>query len=86
LIGPKWYAVKADFIDRVFAKDLATGQISEEARRNFEEENGVKVNQMKWLGTPKEHALYGSAVIKLASREDADRLLSAEMRDEDVTL
>jgi hypothetical protein len=86
LIGPKWYTVKADFIDRVFARDSATGQISEEARRNFEEENGVKVNQMKWLGTPKEHALYGSAVIKLASREDADRLLSAEMRDEDVTL
>jgi hypothetical protein len=86
LIGPKWYAVKADFIDKIYARDPETGQISEEARKNFEEENGVKVNQMKWLGTPKEHALYASAVIKLASREDAEKLLSAEMREQDVTL
>jgi hypothetical protein len=40
---------------------------------------------MKWLGRPKERAEYASAVVKLATKEQAERLLWAKVGGKDVT-
>ena len=86
LIGPRWYAIKVDWIDKALASDATTGQISDSTKETFGKENGVEVMQMKWLGRPKDRAMYASAVAKLATKEQAEKLLLARAQDEDVTI
>lgn len=86
LIGPRWYAIKVDWIDKVIASDATTGQISDKTKETFGTENGVEVMQMKWLGRPKERSIYASAVVKLATKEQAEKLLLARAQDDDVTI
>ena len=86
LIGPRWYAIKVDWIDKALASDARTGQISDQTRETFGKENGVEVMQMKWLGRPKDRAIYASGVVKLATKEQAEKLLLARAQDEDVTI
>ncbi|KAJ9624505.1 hypothetical protein H2203_005240 [Taxawa tesnikishii (nom. ined.)] len=85
LIGAKWYAVKADWVDKDSVSDPVTGMITEEACREFGEDNDVEVKQMKWLGRPKPGAQFASAVIKVASKEQAEKLLMARLIGKEVT-
>lgn len=50
LVGPKWYPVKADFIEVTLAMDADTGKVSRSAMERFGTENGVEVCTMRWLG------------------------------------
>ena len=47
LIGPRWYAIKVDWIDKALASDATTGQISDKTKEAFGTENEVEVMQMK---------------------------------------
>lgn len=85
LIGPKWYAIKVDWIDKTLASDAETGRISEAAGQRFGQENGVEVRQMRWLGRPKEKAQHASAVVKVATKEQAERLLMARFTGKEIT-
>lgn len=75
LVEPSWYSVKGDFIDKVAAMDPVTGKVGDNAHQAFGKENEVEVKQMRWLGRPKEHAAYASAVVKLACKAQAEKLL-----------
>jgi hypothetical protein len=86
LIETTWYPVKVDFIPKVEATDKQTGAISHETRKAFAEENGVDVKLMRWLGRPREHASYASALVKLATKEQVEKLLQKQALGEDVEL
>lgn len=82
LVGPKWYAVKADWIEVSLAMDMDSGKVSRSAMERFGTENGVEVCTMRWLGQPRPNGQHASVVIKVATKEDAEKLL----RSESVTL
>ncbi|CAD0055227.1 unnamed protein product [Aureobasidium pullulans] len=86
LIESTWYPIKVDFIPKIEAADHHTGAISQETRDAFAEENEVEVKLMRWLGRPKEHAAYASAVAKLATKEQVERLLQRQADGEEVQL
>ena len=46
LVGPKWYAVKADWIEVSLAIDVDSGKVSKSAMEYFGAENRVKVCTM----------------------------------------
>ena len=75
LIESTWYPIKVDFVPRIEATDHQTRTISQETREAFAEENEVEVKLMRWLGRPKEYAAYASAVAKLATKEQVEKLL-----------
>lgn len=50
LIGPKWYAVKADWVEVPLVMDIDSGKVSRSAMERFGVENGVEVCTMRWLG------------------------------------
>ena len=86
LIETTWYPVKVDFIPRIEATDQQTGAISQETREAFAEENEVEVKLMRWLGRPKEYAAYASALVKLATKEQVEKLLQKQACGEEVQL
>lgn len=47
LIGPKWHAVKADWIEVPLAMDAESGKVSQSAMERFGTENGVEVCTMR---------------------------------------
>jgi hypothetical protein len=86
LIEATWYPIKVDFIPKREATDYETGAISQETREAFAEENEVEVKLMRWLGRPKEYASYASAVVKLATKEQVEKLLQKQADGEEVYL
>jgi hypothetical protein len=86
LIESTWYPIKVDFIPKIEATDHQTGAISQETREAFAEENEVAVKLMRWLGRPKEHTSYASAVAKLATKEQVEKLLQKQADGEEVYL
>lgn len=78
LIGPKWYPVKADWIEVPLAMDAETGKVSQSAMERFGTENGVEVCTMRWLGRPRPSGQHASVVIKAATKEDAEKLLKSD--------
>jgi hypothetical protein len=82
LVGPKWHAVKADWIEVPLAMDIDSGKVSKSAMERFGTENGVEVCTMRWLGQPKPSGQHASVVVKVATKEDAEKLL----RSDSVTL
>lgn len=75
LIESTWYPIKVNFVMKREATDPETGAISQETREAFSEENTVEVKLIRWLGRPKEHTSYASAVAKLATKEQVEKLL-----------
>lgn len=55
--------------------DSESGKISQSAMERFGTENGVEVCAMRWLGKPRPSGQHASAVVKVASREEAEKLL-----------
>jgi len=75
LIGPKWYIVKADWVEVALVMDIDSGKVSKSAMERFRMENGVEVCTMRWLGRPRPSGQHASVVIKVATKEDAEKLL-----------
>jgi len=86
LIESTWYPIKVDFVPKIEATDHQTGTISQETREAFSEENEVEVKLMRWLGKPKEYAAYASALVKLATKEQVEKLLQRQANGEEVYL
>ena len=86
LIEPAWYPVKIDFVDKAYVMDPDTGKVKDSARTAFAKENEVDVKLMRWLGQPKEYAAYASAVVKVATKMQAEKLLQADLEGVDVTI
>jgi hypothetical protein len=78
LVGPKWYPVKADFIEVTLAMDAESGKVSKSAMERFGMENGVEVCTMRWLGKPRPSGQHASVVIKVATKEEAEKLLHSD--------
>ena len=75
LIGPKWYAVKADWVEVALAMDIDSGKVSKSAMERFGVKNGVEVCTVRWLGRPRPSSQHASVVVKVATKEDAEKLL-----------
>ncbi|KAF9728557.1 zinc knuckle [Paraphaeosphaeria minitans] len=78
LVGPKWYPVKADWIEVALAMDAESGKVSGSAMERFGTENGLEVCTMRWLGRPRPSGQHASAVIKVATKEEAEKLLKSD--------
>lgn len=74
LVGPKWYLVKADFVEATLAMDAE----SKSAMERFGTENGVEVYTMRWLGKPRPSGQHALVVIKVATKEEAEKLLQLD--------
>lgn len=75
LVATKWFPVKVDFIETSLAAEVNSLNISESARQRIATENNVDGKRMTWLKQPKPGSQFGTAVMKLATKEDADKLL-----------
>jgi hypothetical protein len=75
VVAPKWFAVKVDWIEKSLTTNGDSLDISESARQRFGTENGVEVKRMTWLKRPKDEAQFGSAVVKVATKAEAEKLL-----------
>jgi hypothetical protein len=75
IVAPKWYAVKADWVEVSLTTNGDSPGISESAQQRFGTENGVEVKRMTWLKRPKDGAQFGSAVVKVATKAEAEKLL-----------
>ena len=78
--GEQWYPIK---VDRVPKMNIGTGsqsEISEEAIKSVGEENGVSINKIRWLSKPSDRP-FGSIVVYLAKKADADALLDRQVMD-----
>ena len=78
LVGPKWYPVKADWVEVALAMDAESGKVSRSAMERFGTENGVEVCTMRWLGRPRPSGQHASVVIKVATKEEAEKLLTSD--------
>jgi len=78
LVRPKWYPVKADWIEVALAMDAESGKVSRSAMERFGTENGVEVCTMRWLGRPRPSGQHASVVIKVATKEEAEKLLTSD--------
>lgn len=78
VVGPKWYPVKADWMEVTLVMDAETGKVSKSAMERFRTENGVEVCMMRWLGRPRPSGQHASVVIRVATKEDAEKLLTSD--------
>jgi hypothetical protein len=80
LVGPKWHAVKVDWIEVPLAMDAESGKVGRSAMERFGTENGVEVCTMRWLGRPRPSGQHASVVIKVAMnmKEEAEKLLRSD--------
>jgi hypothetical protein len=78
LVGPKWYPVKVDWIEVLLAMDVESGKVSKSAMERFGTENGVEVCTMRWLGRPRPSGQHASVVVKVATKEEAEKLLKSD--------
>lgn len=76
IIAPKWYALKADWVEVSLTRSGDGPGISESARQRFGLETGIEVKRMTWLKRPKDGAQFGSAVVKVTTKTEAEKLLS----------
>jgi hypothetical protein len=86
LVEPRWYPIKIDFIPTFAADEHDKRRISKEAIDAFSRENDVEVKRMNWLGEPKPRASHASAVAKLATKEQVERLLARQRDGTEIRL
>ena len=58
--------------------DINSGKVSKSAIERFGVENGVEVCMMRWLGRPRPSGQHASVVVKVATKEDAEKLLRSD--------
>jgi len=75
LIGLKWYIVKADWVKVALVIDIDSKKVSKLAMERFRVENGVEVYMMRWLRRPRPSSQHVLVVVKVATKEDAEKLL-----------
>lgn len=74
--GEQWYPIKVDRVNKLHLKDLHEEHTHAEFCKVYGAENGeIEIKQMRWLGQSKPHLMYGSLVVYLSKKEDAEKLL-----------
>jgi len=58
--------------------DIDSGKVNKSAMERFGTENGVEVCTMRWLGQPRPSGQHASVVVKVATKEDAEKLLKSD--------
>lgn len=73
--GEQWYPIKVDRVNKLHLKNLHDKSTHDDLCKLYGEENGdVKIKKMRWLGG-KVHLLYGSLVVYLSEKDEAEKLL-----------
>jgi hypothetical protein len=86
LVDPRWYPTKIDFVPTFAADEHNRRKISNEAIEAFAKENNVEVKRMNWIGEPKPRASHASAVAKLATKEQVERLLRIQRNGTEIRM
>ena len=86
LVDPRWYPIKIDFVPVFAADERDRRRISKHAIESFARENNVEVKRMNWLGEPKPWASHASAVAKLATKEQVERLLALQRDGTEISM
>ncbi|EKG09453.1 hypothetical protein MPH_13509 [Macrophomina phaseolina MS6] len=76
----QWYPVKVDSANKKAVFNEERTALRADACKVMSEENGVEIVHERWLSKPSDR-LYGSAVIYLAKKSDADALLAGRVMD-----
>src|SRR5436853_7427531 len=58
--------------------DIDSGKVSKSTIERFRVENGVEVCTIRWLGRPRPSGQHASVVVKVATKEDAEKLLRSD--------
>jgi len=58
--------------------DMDSGKVSKSAMERFGVENGVEVCTMRWLGRPRPSGQHALVVVKVVTKEDAEKLLGLD--------
>ena len=74
MLGEEWYPVKVDRVGKSTVCDGDSTTISDSARQRLAEENGVEIHRIRWLSRTSSKE-YGSVVVFMVNREEADQLL-----------
>lgn len=74
MLVPEWFSVKVDWIEKSLATNEGSTNDSESAAQRFGTENEIEVKRMTWLKRPKEEAQFGSAVVKVEKKAEAEKL------------
>jgi hypothetical protein len=80
LQGEQWYPIKVDRVNKLSLSSDANSIISETKINEIGEENNVKINKVRWLSRPSDKQ-FGSVVVYLAKKEDAEMLLERQIMD-----
>ena len=80
VLGEQWYPIKVDRVNRSTISPNFSNDITKEAMEAVAQENGVKIQRMRWLGKPSDKT-YGSVVVFLADHHEAEMLLGKGMMD-----
>ena len=75
LIRPKWYIVKVDQVKVALVIDIDSKKVRKLAIKRFRVENRVEVYIIRQLRRPRPSGQYVLVVIKVATKEDAEKLL-----------
>ncbi|EKG12716.1 Zinc finger CCHC-type protein [Macrophomina phaseolina MS6] len=78
--GRQWYPVKVDNVNKLTILNDDRTTVRADASQMIGAENDVEVTQVRWLSKPSSR-LYGSAVIHLAKKSEADALLARRVID-----
>lgn len=70
--------VKADWVKVPLAIDINSGKVSKSAIECFGIENSIEVYTIRWLRQPRPHGQHASVIIKVATKEDAKKLLKSD--------
>ena len=72
VIAPKWFPVKIDWIEKSLAVTAGSLDITEGAQQRFGTENGIEVKRLK---RPRPEAQFGTAIVRVAEKTEAEKLL-----------
>ena len=75
MIAPKWFPVKIDWIENSLAVTAGSLDITEGAQQRFGTENGIQVKRMSCLERPRPEAQFGAAIVRVAEKTEAEKLL-----------
>ena len=70
-----WFPVKVDRVNKLSTTDETRVNLREDIAELIGKENGIKINKVRWLSKPRNEAAYGSVVLYLDSKKDADQVV-----------
>lgn len=80
MLGEQWHPIKVDRVNRSVISPDGSTDITKEAVEAIAQENGVKIQRIRWLSKPSPKT-YGSVVVWLAEHQDAEMLLTQGRMD-----